>query len=152
MFYCWSCYTMVSGSRNHRVTNSHLWGNFFIHSFVILVWHKWQFSSLSRENLFLSICAIIFLWCWHCRNIANYFSSFIYPAPIIMWPQIHVWSPNWSKIWCVFKWPSQNKSQLSATFIWAKTSNLVKVFPMLLVKSTISVMSLKLFTFGFTDF
>ena len=26
--YTWSCYTMVSGSRNYQVTNSHLWGNF----------------------------------------------------------------------------------------------------------------------------
>ena len=60
-FHCWSCYTMVSVSRNHRVTNSHLWGNFFIHSIVFLVWHKWQFWSLIKENLFLSIWAIIFM-------------------------------------------------------------------------------------------
>ena len=37
-FYCRSCYTMMSVSRNHQVTNSHLWGNFFIHGFVFLVY------------------------------------------------------------------------------------------------------------------
>ena len=127
MFYCWSCYTMVSGSRNYQVTNSHLWGKFFIRGFVFLVCHEWQFSSLIRENIFLPICAII-LWCRHYRDIADYFSSFIYPVPIIMWPQIHGGGPNWSKIWCVFKWRSQIKvNSVSHLFeqrhkIWSKCS------------------------------
>ena len=36
-------------------------GKIFIRGFVFLLWHKWQFSSLIRENPFLLICAIIFI-------------------------------------------------------------------------------------------
>ena len=44
-----------------------------------------------------------------------------------------------------------NKSQLSATFLWEKISNLVKMSPMLLVISTMSVISLQSITVGFID-
>ena len=150
MFYCWPCYNMVSVSRNHRVTIYQLWGKFVIHSFVILVWQMWQFPSFIGKTYFYQYVHS-FLSCGHCRNIANYFFSFVYPEPIIIWPQMHGWDPNWNKICGVFKWPSQISS-FSATFLWAKTSKLVHMFPMLLVKSTISVISLKPFTFGFNYF
>ena len=36
-------------------------GKKIIHGFVFLVWHRWHFFSLIKENLFLSICATIFM-------------------------------------------------------------------------------------------
>ena len=60
------------------------------------------------------------LWCKHCRNIEYYFSSFIYPVPTMMWPQIHSWGPNWSKTCCIFKWPSQIKVNSVPRFVEQK--------------------------------
>ena len=57
MFYCWSCYTMVQKPPGDKL--SHL-GKIFIHGFLFLVWHKWQFSSLWRENSILCTCTIMF--------------------------------------------------------------------------------------------
>ena len=47
-------------------------GKFFIHGFV------WSEKTYFYQYVLSSI------WCKHCRNIADYFSSFIYPVPIIM--------------------------------------------------------------------
>ena len=104
-------------------------GKKFYSQFCIFSVAKIIFFSLIRESLFLSICAIIFMvYCRYCRNIAGYFSSFIYPVPIVIWSQIHGWGPNWSQICCVIKWPSQIKVNSVSHFfeqrhqIWSKCS------------------------------
>ena len=83
MFYGRSWYTIVSVSRNYWVTNSHLSGNFFIHGFVFSVWHKWQFWSLNRENLFLSIWAIILM-----VQALQEHSRLFFPALYILYPSL----------------------------------------------------------------
>ena len=99
---------MVSVSRNHRVTNSHLWGFFLFTVLYFKCGIKDNFRVWSEKTYFY-LYVLSFLWWRHCRNIADYFSSFIFPVSIIVWPQNHGWGPNWSKICCVSKWPSQIK-------------------------------------------
>ena len=109
MFYCWSFtpwYQCPETTGWQIVT----FGEFFHSQFCIFGMACMTIFEFVKRKTYFYLCEQSISECWQCKHISDYFSSLLYPVPIMILPQIHDWGPNWSKIPCIFKRTYQMKT------------------------------------------